>query len=86
MGYAICEKGYRVFDLLTKKLFLSRDIGFDEEAAWNWGENSESTILNTISFIPSDTSTERSDRMVLSPSSPMISPSRRVLNIEDSAA
>ena len=51
MGYATCEKGYRVFDPLSKKLFLSRDIVFDEEVAWNWEENSESIYLNTGSFI-----------------------------------
>ncbi|KAM1224599.1 hypothetical protein COP2_044628 [Malus domestica] len=33
VGYATCEKRYRVFDSLSKKLLLSRDIVFDEEAA-----------------------------------------------------
>ncbi|CAL2229032.1 unnamed protein product [Prunus armeniaca] len=57
VGYATCEKEYRVFDPLSKKLFLSRDILFDEEAAWNWEENSESISLNTRSFIHGDIST-----------------------------
>ncbi|XP_068338928.1 uncharacterized protein [Pyrus communis] len=78
------EMGYRVFDPLSKKLFLSRDIVFDEEAVWNWEENSGSTSLNTGSFIHNDISTESSDRMVLSPTSSILSPSRRALNIEDS--
>ncbi|CAL8992640.1 unnamed protein product [Prunus brigantina] len=81
LGYATCEKWYRVFDPLSKKLFLSRDIVFDEEAAWNWEENSESISLNTRSFIHGDISTGRSDRMVLSPTSSTLSPSRRVLSI-----
>ncbi|KAB2617076.1 retrovirus-related Pol polyprotein from transposon TNT 1-94 [Pyrus ussuriensis x Pyrus communis] len=78
------NKYFMVFDPLSKKLFLSRDIVFDEEAAWNWEENSGSTSLNTGSFIHSDISIESSDRMVLSLTSSILSPSRRALNIEDS--
>ncbi|VVA35630.1 PREDICTED: Retrovirus-related Pol poly from transposon [Prunus dulcis] len=84
VGYATCEKGYRVFDPLSKKLFLSRDIVFDEEAAWNWEENSESISPSAGSFIHGDISTGSSDRMVLSPTSSTLSPPRRVLSIEDS--
>ncbi|XP_008231555.1 PREDICTED: uncharacterized protein LOC103330726 [Prunus mume] len=83
VGYATCEKGYRVFDPLSTKLFLSRDIVFDEEAAWNWEENSESISPNAGSFIHGDISTGSSDRMVLSPTSSTLSPPRRVLSIED---
>ncbi|KAI5334568.1 hypothetical protein L3X38_024701 [Prunus dulcis] len=36
VGYAVCEKGYRVFDPFTKKLVLSRDVVFDESMNWNW--------------------------------------------------
>ena len=36
VGYAVCEKGYRVFDPFTKKLVLSRDVVFDESMTWNW--------------------------------------------------
>ncbi|KAM1099314.1 hypothetical protein TB2_005809 [Malus domestica] len=83
VGYATCEKGYRVFDPLSKKLFLSRDIVFEEEAVWNWEEDSRSTLLNTGSFIHNDISTESNDRMVLSPTSPILSQSRRAPNCED---
>ncbi|XP_070675623.1 uncharacterized protein [Malus domestica] len=37
-------KGYRVFDLCTKKLILSRDVVFDETITWNWKENSENSV------------------------------------------
>ncbi|CAL8114289.1 unnamed protein product [Prunus armeniaca] len=84
VGYATCENGYRVFDPLSKKLFLSRDIVFDEEAAWNWEENLESISPNAGSFIYGDISTGSSDIMVLSPTSSTLSPPRRVLSIEDS--
>ncbi|KAI5337864.1 hypothetical protein L3X38_017135 [Prunus dulcis] len=41
LGYGICEKGYRVFNLETKKIELSRSIIFDEKAMWNWELNEE---------------------------------------------
>ncbi|KAB2608513.1 hypothetical protein D8674_011681 [Pyrus ussuriensis x Pyrus communis] len=77
------NKYFMVFDPLSKKLFLSRDIVFDEEAVWNWEEDSGSTFLNTGSFMHSDISTESNDRMVLSPTSPILSQSRRAPNSED---
>ncbi|KAM1636747.1 hypothetical protein ACFX2K_014783 [Malus domestica] len=45
VGYATCEKGYRVYDLFTKKLILSRDVVFDENAAWEWKKVSENYVI-----------------------------------------
>ncbi|CAL8174351.1 unnamed protein product [Prunus armeniaca] len=39
VGYATCEKGYRIFEPISKKLTLSRDVTFDEEGSWNWIEH-----------------------------------------------
>lgn len=36
MAIAPSQKGYRVYSLQTKKLVISRDVEFDEQAAWNW--------------------------------------------------
>ncbi|BBH00217.1 multidrug resistance-associated protein 9 [Prunus dulcis] len=44
VGYATCEKGYRVFDPVTRKLLLSRDVIFDEGAIWNWKEVTENQM------------------------------------------
>ncbi|KAI5337779.1 hypothetical protein L3X38_017050 [Prunus dulcis] len=41
LGYGICEKGYRLFNLETKKIELSRSIIFDEKTMWNWELNEE---------------------------------------------
>lgn len=38
MGFSTQSKGYRVYNLRTKKLMISRDVEFDENAAWNWDE------------------------------------------------
>ncbi|BBH01567.1 multidrug resistance-associated protein 9 [Prunus dulcis] len=39
VGYGVCEKGYRVLNLRTQKIELSRSVIFDEEAMWNWETN-----------------------------------------------
>nr|KYP36517.1 Retrovirus-related Pol polyprotein from transposon TNT 1-94 [Cajanus cajan] len=36
LGYSINSKGYRVYNLETKKIIVSRDIKFDEFSKWNW--------------------------------------------------
>jgi hypothetical protein len=37
-GYESATKGYRVYDLINKKLMISRDVIFDEKTQWNWGD------------------------------------------------
>ncbi|KAM1746060.1 hypothetical protein ACFX11_012725 [Malus domestica] len=44
IGYARCEKGYRVFDPLSKRVILSRDVVFDEDSSWNWQESTEKHV------------------------------------------
>ena len=36
VGYAANSKGYRIYNLITAKVQVSRDVHFDEEAYWNW--------------------------------------------------
>ncbi|KAK4400189.1 Retrovirus-related Pol polyprotein from transposon RE1 [Sesamum angolense] len=38
LGYSTQSKGYRIYNLKTKKLIISRDVEFDEDAVWNWDE------------------------------------------------
>ncbi|KAI5318859.1 hypothetical protein L3X38_038567 [Prunus dulcis] len=40
VGYGASEKGYRVFDPSSRKIILSRDVLFYENAAWKW-ENTD---------------------------------------------
>ncbi|KAI5318138.1 hypothetical protein L3X38_037846 [Prunus dulcis] len=46
VGYATCEKGYRVFDPVSNKLLLSRDVTFDEENAWHWTDKDGSVMTS----------------------------------------
>ncbi|KAM1480911.1 hypothetical protein ACFX2I_028001 [Malus domestica] len=56
VGYAKCEKGYRVFDPISKRLILSRDVVFDEDSAWEWERSTERyRSLPTYEFDSVDT-------------------------------
>ncbi|KAI5317551.1 hypothetical protein L3X38_037258 [Prunus dulcis] len=44
MGYGSCEKGYRVYDLQSKQIVLSRSVIFSENKSWNWERNQEESI------------------------------------------
>ena len=45
VGYSIDTKGCRLYDPITKKLLISRDVVFDENSAWNWGSLQLGQIL-----------------------------------------
>ncbi|KAL6323788.1 hypothetical protein AAG906_002256 [Vitis piasezkii] len=63
LGYSSTSKGYRVFNLKTKKIMVSRDIKVDEAAVWNWEKNEIEVegvdqIGVTIPQIPEETEDE----------------------------
>jgi hypothetical protein len=37
LGYEPGSKTYRIYDLVNRKLMISRDVIFDEKNSWNWG-------------------------------------------------
>ena len=40
LGYAEGTKAYRLYDPRGDKVLVSRDVVFDEEAAWDWSSPS----------------------------------------------
>ncbi|KAL0356000.1 UNVERIFIED_CONTAM: Retrovirus-related Pol polyprotein from transposon TNT 1-94 [Sesamum radiatum] len=36
LGYDESSKGYKCFDPIAKKVVISRDVEFEEDASWNW--------------------------------------------------
>ncbi|KAI5333988.1 hypothetical protein L3X38_024121 [Prunus dulcis] len=44
VGYGSCEKGYRVYDLQSKKIVLSRSVIFSEDKSWNWKSDQEESV------------------------------------------
>ncbi|KAB2625515.1 hypothetical protein D8674_017175 [Pyrus ussuriensis x Pyrus communis] len=49
VGYGASEKGYRLFDPISRKIVLSRDVIFDEGASWNWNCNEDTGITFPVS-------------------------------------
>jgi hypothetical protein len=41
IGYDASSKGYKLYNSVTKKTIVSRDVVFDEEALWNWNDEQE---------------------------------------------
>jgi hypothetical protein len=41
VGYEPGMKAYRVYDPTSRRVHLSRDIVFDEEAHWSWSDNEQ---------------------------------------------
>lgn len=39
IGYSSQSKGYRVFNIKTRKVFVSRDVKVDEDAYWDWNDS-----------------------------------------------
>ena len=38
VGYSSLSKGYRIYQPLTEKIIVSRDVKYDEAARWNWNK------------------------------------------------
>jgi len=49
LGYSTQSKGYRVYNLQTKKLVISRDVEIDENASWNWEEEK---VVKSSTLVP----------------------------------
>ncbi|KAK4382827.1 Retrovirus-related Pol polyprotein from transposon TNT 1-94 [Sesamum angolense] len=56
LGYNTQSKGYRIYNLKTKKLIISRDVEFDEDAMWNWDEEK---VERQSVMIPKETSPQQ---------------------------
>ncbi|KAM2961184.1 hypothetical protein FF1_030791 [Malus domestica] len=41
LGYGSCEKGYRLYNIESGKVTISRDVVFNEEACWDWNAQKE---------------------------------------------
>jgi hypothetical protein len=43
LGYESGSKAYKVFDPLSQRVHVTRDVVFDEAASWSWDEAATST-------------------------------------------
>ncbi|KAK4404671.1 hypothetical protein Sango_0835700 [Sesamum angolense] len=52
LGHNIQSKGYRIYNLKTKKrLIISRDVEFNEDVMWNWDDEEVQTMEEDIKKI-----------------------------------
>jgi transposase InsO family protein len=56
LGYSEESKAYKLYNPLTKKLVVSRNVIFDEESVWNW--NDEDKAKEQVLKEPEELSTE----------------------------
>ena len=65
IGYSLETKlAYRLYNVKTNKLIVSRDVLFDEKAAWDWREKQEDHISHPNSSIISEECEESGEREV----------------------
>ncbi|KAI5314901.1 hypothetical protein L3X38_044077 [Prunus dulcis] len=44
LGYGSCEKGYRLYNIETEKVIISRDVIFSENECWDWNTKKETIV------------------------------------------
>ncbi|KAA3486725.1 pleiotropic drug resistance protein 3-like [Gossypium australe] len=44
VSYSNNKKGYRIFDPFTNKVFVRKDVKFNEGSAWNWGASEDELL------------------------------------------
>ena len=54
VGYCEASKAYKLYNPIKKKVIVSRDVIFNEEASWEWKNKKESSsvFLDDDAFDP----------------------------------
>jgi hypothetical protein len=50
LGYEQGTAGYRVYDPVGRRVHVSRDVVFDEEASWSWGAQGEAADAGSFTM------------------------------------
>ena len=45
LGVSEVSKAYKLYDPISQKIIISRDVVFDEDKSWDWDKQYEETIL-----------------------------------------
>ncbi|KAI5353004.1 hypothetical protein L3X38_005896 [Prunus dulcis] len=61
---AVCEKGYRLYNITTEKVIISRDVVFNEEASWDWNAQQECSVSVPLTEIVSEKEEGSNDTVV----------------------
>ncbi|GMI83498.1 hypothetical protein HRI_002019000 [Hibiscus trionum] len=80
IGYDERSKAYRLYNPLTKKLIISRDVEFDEAEHWNW--SSEENKIEGLFFNEDQDDDDFINQDEQGPQQNLIEPSSSRNNIE----
>jgi hypothetical protein len=83
-GYSETSKAYRLYNPITKKLILSRDVQFLENQFWDDSENQQVDSQNPL--LPSSENTENSEQPVPQPIPPRMQVQGPPDNSQDSSS
>ena len=61
IGYSTQSKGYKLYSLKTKKVIVSRDVLFDENATWNWEKEEVERDVAAPIVLPQESANEDED-------------------------
>ncbi|XP_068663053.1 uncharacterized protein [Aristolochia californica] len=50
LGMSEESKAYRLYDLVSKKIVVSRDVAFEENECWDWGRTNEEAKLDILEW------------------------------------
>jgi len=50
LGVSEESKAYRLFDPISKKIIISRDVKFEEEGTWDWNQTHANTTLTDLDW------------------------------------
>lgn len=50
LGVSEESKAYCLFDPVSKKIVISRDVIFEEDKAWDWSDNHQETIMADLEW------------------------------------
>lgn len=56
IGYSTVSKAYKIFQLQTKKIIISKDVHFLEDEEWNWDDKRKTNLVSKdVKFKSSNT-------------------------------
>jgi hypothetical protein len=64
LGVSEESKAYKLYDPIKKKIVISRDVKFQEDAAWDWGEAKTSIETDTNDMNPLEESCQEVEEII----------------------